>query len=349
VADVKQRQKREDMNFIGRMARSCGYVSILLLYFPLGALSGGRLDASVTDLEVQAVPIQLDRKNPTRSRFGELVFLAGFELRSTDPRFGGLSGLASDQTGRGLFIVSDRGRWLSVELNLGADGSLIGFGAWRIGPLPPFKRKPLGRHDRDAEAIARTGDGSYLVAFEHNHRLWRYQRSPAGFIAAPIPLEMPAELLRAPMNGGLEGVTVLPDGKILTLTEKYKDGSGYLKGWSLWGGDIQRVAYQQSEGFSPTDLATSATGDIYVLERRYELIRGPGARILEFPRLDVESGLLSNGRELLRLEPPLTLDNFEGLTTHKDNGSEEVFYLLSDNNFSTLQRTLLLQFRMRAP
>jgi len=335
------------MNLVERMAKPGGYVSILLLYFLLGALSGGRLDASVTDLEVQAVPIQLDPKNPTRTRFGDLVFLAGFELRSTDPRFGGLSGLASDHTGRGLIIVSDRGRWLSVELNLGADGSLIGFGAWKMGPLPPLKRKQLGRHDRDAEAVARTSNDSYLVAFEHNHRLWRYQRSSAGFITAPVPLEMPAELIHAPINGGLEGVTVLPDGKILALTEKYKDGSGHLKGWSLWEGGIQRVAYQQSEGFSPTDLATSATGDIYVLERRYHLFRGPGARILEFPRVDLESGVLANGRELLRLEPPLTLDNFEGLATHEDDRGEKIFYLISDNNFSPLQRTLLLQFRLQ--
>jgi len=331
------------------MPKRCCYVTALLLSFLLGVLTSERLYASVTRLLVRAVPIKLDPENTSHTRFGLLTFLAGFELRSEDSRFGGLSGLAVDRTGRGLLIVSDRGRWLSSDFNLDSDGSLIGFGGWKMGPLPPLEGKRLGRHDRDAEAITQVGDDSYIVTFEQNHRVWCYQLSPAGFITPPTPLEMPAELARAPFNGGLEAVTVLPDGRILALTETYRDRNGYLIGWLLGDRGFERVAYHQSPGFSPTDLATSATGDIYVLERRYDLLRGPAARILEFSIDNLKSGVLANGRELLRLEHPLTVDNFEGLATHQDGRGDEIFYLVSDNNFSLLQRTLLLQFRLRRP
>jgi hypothetical protein len=104
-----------------------------------------RLYESVTCLHVQTVPVRLDPDDTSRTRFGLLTFLAGFELRSDDSRFGGLSGLALDRTGSRLLILSDRGRWLSAELNLDSDGSLIGFDTWKMGPLPPFQGKRLGR------------------------------------------------------------------------------------------------------------------------------------------------------------------------------------------------------------
>ncbi len=324
-------------------------MTISVLCFLFGVLISERLYAAVIRLNVQTVPIQLDPRDTSRTRFGLLTFLAGFELRSDDTRFGGLSGLTLDRTGKGLLIVSDRGRWLSAELNLDPDGSLIGFGAWKMGPLPPLKGKRLGRRDRDAESIARMGDDSYIVTFEQNHRAWIYQLSPSGFVTPPIQLHMPAELARAPINGGLEAVTVLPDGKILALTEGYRDREGYLKGWLFGASGFERVAYRQSGGFSPTDLATSAAGDIYVLERDYDLLRGPAVRILEFASANLKSGVLAEGRELLRLEHPLIVDNFEGLATHEDAQGDEIFYLVSDNNFSPLQRTLLLQFRLRRP
>jgi hypothetical protein len=341
--------KERNMKVTRSISISTCCLALFLLFFSLSIFSDERLYASATRLLVEAVPIQLDPEDPSRSRFGLLTFLAGFELRSEDARFGGLSGLAMDRTGRGLLILSDRGRWLSAELKLDPGGSLIGFGTWKMGPLPPLKGRRLGRYDRDAEGIAQVGDDSYIVTFEQNHRAWLYQLSQESFVSPPVQLDMPAELARAPSNGGLEAVTVLPDGKILALTERYKDRDGYLKGWLLGDRGFVRVAYRQAGGFSPTDLATSATGDIFVLERRYDLLRGPAVRILEFPSANLNSGVLADGRELLRLEHPLTVDNFEGLATHEEAQGDEIFYLVSDNNFSLLQRTLLLQFRLRRP
>ena len=52
-----------------------------------------------------------------------------------------------------------------------------------------------------------------------------------------------------------------------------------------------------------------------------------------------------NGEDLLRLDPPLRLDNFEGIAVQED-AAGTLIYLISDNNFQPFQRTLLLQFRL---
>ena len=55
------------------------------------------------------------------------------------------------------------------------------------------------------------------------------------------------------------------------------------------------------------------------------------------------------GEELARLEPPLTIDNFEGIAITRGAGSGARLYIVSDDNYSILQRTLLLMFELQAP
>ena len=40
------------------------------------------------------------------------------------------------------------------------------------------------------------------------------------------------------------------------------------------------------------------------------------------------------------------MDNFEGLALRRDRAGRTLLYLVSDDNFVPLQRTLLLQFRL---
>jgi hypothetical protein len=47
------------------------------------------------------------------------------------------------------------------------------------------------------------------------------------------------------------------------------------------------------------------------------------------------------------MAPPLTVDNFEGMTAVIDAAGGIRFYLVSDDNASSTQRTLLLAFDWR--
>jgi hypothetical protein len=51
----------------------------------------------------------------------------------------------------------------------------------------------------------------------------------------------------------------------------------------------------------------------------------------------------------LRFAPPLTTDNYEGIAALPRPDGSVRFYLISDDNFSRLQRTLLLAFDWSPP
>lgn len=297
-------------------------------------------------LAVEAIPIRLSAEEPGPQRLGGLTFVSGFELRSPDRRFGGLSGLALSADGSMLYAVSDRGFWISIVTRHDAEGRLITLGAMEMADLQTPAGTPVGSGQRDAEGLAWERDGSFIVSFEQIHRLWRYPPPPAAFRAPAQPMPVPAELAGAPNNGGIEGIAVLPDGRILMITEEYENPDGSVKGWFLEQGRFDSVSYVPSQGFRLTDIAALANGDILVLERRYGLLSSWAARIKRVPKESLRAGARLSGQELARLDPPLVVDNFEGIAVREDPNAGTLVYIISDDNYSPLQRTLLLQFRL---
>jgi hypothetical protein len=293
-------------------------------------------------LHVELIPIDLDRRDPERAEYDRLVFLGAFLLSSSDPRFGGLSGLAIGVDGR-LYAVSDRGFWLSAHMHLHATGRLINLSDWEIASLLTPEKRAVRKHLADAEALARAPDGSFVVAFEHAHRIWRYGAPPKGFLDAAVPVPIPSEILRAPRNGGLEAIGVLPNGRIVAIAEELQNRDRSLKAWLVDNGQSAQLSYVPSDGFRPSDAATLKNGDVLVLERRYSLFRYFSARLKLIKAQDIRPGAMLAGEELLRLAPPLTVDNFEGVAVSETNRGVMIF-LISDDNYFQLQSTLLLQF-----
>jgi hypothetical protein len=79
----------------------------------------------------------------------------------------------------------------------------------------------------------------------------------------------------------------------------------------------------------------------------YSVLLGANARIVLLRAADIRPGAALRGTELARLSPPLTVDNMEGLSVREaPDGKGVLLYVISDDNFSALQRTLLLQFRL---
>lgn len=295
---------------------------------------------------VEMIPIQLDPQNPALARVGRLTYLSGFELRSTDPRFGGLSGLALISGGNVLYAISDRGYWVRASLQHDAEGRLVAMREWSLGELLTPEGDAVSGLLIDAEGLTSGPDGSFIVSFERVHRLWRYPPPPAAFSSPPRPLPVPAELDHAPSNGGIEGVTVLRDGRILIVTEEYRNPDGSVKGWLIRDDQFEPLSYLPSAGFSPTDLATLANGDVLVLERHYSRLTGVAIRIKLLSAASIRPGSQLKGEEIAALAPPLAVDNFEGMAVREDPKLGTLIYIISDNNYSLLQKTYLLQFRL---
>lgn len=316
---------------------------VLLLLVTAAAASCQRKDSNAAKLDVTAVRLGKATAQGAPIRFGKLALLSALELRTEHPHFGGLSGLSVTDN-KILYAISDRGRWFSARLWLDASGALVRLDAWRTGRLKqPGGAAVTGRYG-DAEALARDENGSWLVSFEWKHRLWRY----ASLAGEPTAVDgLRAKLDRAPGNGGVEALTVLEDGRILAICEHYANPDGSLKGWLGRPARFESISYVSSEGFAPTDLATLAGGEVLVLERRYTPRTGAAIRIRKIDKQSLESGTRVVPREIARLAPPLAVDNFEGLAVHSDpKHGDTTLYMVSDDNFSRRQRTLLYQFRL---
>jgi hypothetical protein len=274
------------------------------------------------------------------SRVGRLEFRAGFLLGSTDPRFGGLSGLWLASDGGRLIAVSDRGSLWQAELVHADDGTLLGFGAWRViepatAPGDPTDGK------RDAEALAELGD-DLAIAYEGAHRLRRVPRAAPAAAAAALPI--PRELVE-PHNRGIEALVGLEGGALLAIAEGVRDESGDRAAWLIQDGRIAALGYTPGAGFAPTG-ADRLDDTIYVLERRVTLA-GLLARVVALDAGEIEPGARLAGRELAVLGPPALSDNFEGIAARRAPDGSVLLYLLADDNFMALMRSVLLQFALR--
>jgi hypothetical protein len=83
-----------------------------------------------------------------------------------------------------------------------------------------------------------------------------------------------------------------------------------------------------------------------LLQRRYTVAGGQGMRLSLKSADQIKPGQRMLDVELARMTPPLSVDSFEGLAVHADPTGGWTIYLLSDDNFNPLQRTLLLRFHL---
>ncbi|WP_420867243.1 esterase-like activity of phytase family protein [Azospirillum baldaniorum] len=265
---------------------------------------------------------------------------------------GGLSGLWVSDSGDRFAAVSDNGKSVTGRLSYDAQGRLAGAGHYDVRPLTLDKSPDYRGRLNDSEDLVRLPGGGWLVPFERNHRILRYEGAdrPEG---APRKLPVPPGLENAPANGGVEALAALPDGRILAIEEGDDDGVRERHAWIAsvelkTRGDWQPLTYRAAPRFRPTAAAPLPDGGVLVLERRVSLLGGWAARIVHVPTDSLRGGATMDGVELARLEPPLPTDNFEGLAVRPGEDGNLLVYIVSDDNRSPLQRTYLMMFQLPA-
>ncbi|RMD86743.1 MAG: hypothetical protein D6807_09165 [Alphaproteobacteria bacterium] len=312
-------------------------------------------DEAPVDGPVTVASRPLDLYTPPRPergrRIGALEFLAGLELKSDRPEFGGFSGLAVDDAGTHILALSDGAFWLSARLHL-EDSLPVGItDAW-MAPLRGPNGPLVAKEDRDAEALIGV-PGGFIVAFEHHQRLLFYpdtapwQDVPTLLHQHGERVQVPAQVLDNPPNGGLEAGVRLADGRLLLFSEERSAGPGLKRAWLLDpDGRAAALAYAAPKGFGATAAARLPEGDILLLLRNFTRVRGVTVLLHRIPAGAVAADSVLRGEELARLAPPLTVDNLEGLAVRRDGTGRTLLYLISDDNFNPLQRTMLLVFAL---
>ena len=321
----------------------------------LGAVAAARPalaetpDTSRIPVAVSARPIAaFEPRNPEKTRFGRLDFRSGLVLSGSHSRFGGLSGLWRGPGGTDLVAVTDNGFWLTGTL-ASRNSRLTGLEGAELAPILGSSGRPLHRsryYDTESLCIA---DGIAYLGVERTHDVLRFDWAAEGVMARARIVPVPREVKRLPDNRGLEAIGVVPPGQplagaIVGIAERSGAEDEPTLGVIL-GRQPGLFRVIRHGGFDITDLAFLPDGDLLLLERWYRALRGVGMRIRRIPAASLKVGALLDGPALIEADLGQEIDNMEGLAVHQD-GLKTVLTLISDDNFSFLQRTVLLEFAL---
>ena len=313
-----------------------------LLGWTLVALGLGSSTLPAAPISVEIQPVTLNPERPEQLTVGKLLYRGGLVISSSTAEFGGLSALGVSADGDRMVALTDRGRRFASRLVYDEVGNLAGLRRTTLDTMANIDGTPLmAKSDSDIESMSPGVEGEIIVAFERRHRIWRYL---PGRIK-PEPLRHPAELSHLPPNNGIEGLALLNDGRLFAISE----GPTGLPTTLAWASGLKNwstMTYALKGGFRPTGAATLAKGDVLVLERRFTLRDGVAGRIRRINSTDIVPGEHLNPDLVAEFRDPVAVDNFEGIAVRQGPRGETLIYIVSDNNFNPLQRTILMMFEL---
>jgi len=291
----------------------------------------GVFDSTAVVVESHSVP--LNSQDASQTAVGDFHYAGGIAISSRDTdQLHGLSDLEIAGTDR-LIVVGDSGILLEARLMFDAAVRLAGLADARMTRLRDEDGTfPTDKTDVDAEGLALMPGGDRLVSFERRHRILLYPASGSA------PRRVPAPDEAFPANGGIEALAADPEaGEDAYLVGAEVSGST----WSCRAAAacIQGPRVEKPEEFGLVAMRRLPRGQSAYLLRAYDAVRGVrvSLQIVEMGKIVAHMDLTA----------PLTVDNFEGLGVVQRPDGGFRFYLISDDNASPSQRTLLVAFDWR--
>lgn len=273
---------------------------------------------------------------------GELQLTGAWELTSPHGRFGGFSALAAMPGGR-LIAGTDRGFLLDLDLSDGTPRAVPG--SYRFVGISGRGRKEVV----DLESLTRDpATGTLWGGFEFDNLVLRWTTDGTRTITAP------PEIADWDLNSGAEAMVRLADGRFLLIEEGDHEGiegqhQAFLyPGEPAEGGSPLVSHFAAPGGYDPVDVTELPDGRLLILLRRVRYFipaRFDTAIMIADPKA-IRPGAVWRGRMIQRLEGGIFADNFEGIAyvPSAADPAKGNIWLISDNNFSVFQRSLLLRF-----
>lgn len=259
----------------------------------------------------------------------------------------GISALAWDQDEELLYGVTDQGLVHHLRPTFNND-SLTSVELIASYKLLKKDGKRLKGKQRDAEGAfvinagnGVRGDSELVVSFEKKPQIIRF--TPQGkwkklYILPPILADQ--KNYRTP-NQMLEAVTLHPDKGILTIAQRPMQGRNNQLLHAL-SGESWEYRMENHKGNGVTAMEALPDGRILFMERAWHSLLSPLIVTLKEGRFSADGELELKIIASLNSSKGWALDNFEGLTHHR----EQRFFMVSDDNNSLLQRTLLFYFEL---
>lgn len=310
--------------------------AVLLLILVIGLAPGTWWRSPSAPADTRQVLQVLPLAGEGASR-GPVRLLGAWELRSPNDDFHGYSALAAmaDNT---LLAVSDSGRMMRFAPP-GESGRRV-----ELGAVAPGEKND--KRLADVEAIARDGpSGRLWVAYEGSNAIERHE--PDGTVIRAQPPAM----RRWASNAGPEAMARLTDGRFIVLSEGRVAWIGAATRGLLFPGDPVEGArpaefrFAPPDGYRPVDIGPLPDGRVLVLLRSVEWGWPPsfGTRVVLADPAQIRAGETWRGQTVFEIAEPSLSENYEGLAIVPGKGGDAVVWLISDDNRSAFQRTLLLK------
>lgn len=292
--------------------------------------------ARADDLPIIATPVDLGEGLDPQTHLPGATFVGGWHLNSDNPALGGLSGLDLFPSGN-LLTVTDEGAF--VWINVGDDGAPA---SAHLAEMLGSDGQVIGaKREKDAEGLA-LQDGLALVSLERDHRILAFDLEGCGVNARGADVAQLGDRISGmardmDSNGGAEGLALeAPTGELLIGIETLDVGAPIAK---LADNRVAGILFHIADGQAPRITGLDTLNDqLFVLRREYEA--GYGNTIL------VQRAQDGYTETLVHLDPTVTVDNFEGIAAVETPEGVRL-WIVSDNNFSPNQRTLLFAFDVK--
>ena len=284
------------------------------------------------------------------SRFGALEFRGGLVLTSNDRAFGGISSAAHGAGRRAFLAVTDQGSWLRGRI-VYRDGKPVGIADAEMAPMLGPDGKPLAAQRLVRHRVARRARRACFMSASSGS-----SRSCASTSAATVLRRAASRSRCRPASRRFsynKSLECLAAGAARLAARRHADRRHRAqprcrRQSSLVSAQAAtksaRFTVKRSDDFDVSDCTVLPPADLLLLERRFSVTGGLGMRIRRIPLAAIKPGALVDGPVLIDADLGSQIDNMEGIAVHRNAAGEIVLTLVSDDNFSPLQRNLLLQF-----
>ena len=216
--------------------------------------------------------------------------------------------------------------------------------------LGPDGRPITARGWFDSESIALDGPLVY-IGLERVNQVLRFDFSKGFTRSRGEVVPLPAAARKLPYNKGLEALVMVPKGlplagTLIAISERGLDADGNLIAFLIGGPSPGQFSVRRTDNFDVSDAVLLPPGDLLVLERKASWLTGIGVRIRRIALKSVAPGAVVDGPSIFDADLSHEIDNMEGIDAHVTEEGDTVLTMVSDDNFSMIQRTLLLQFTL---
>ena len=289
------------------------------------------------DLRVVVRPVALARHADPDFHLGAFRLEGAWQLASRWSNFGSYSALLAMPDGTFL-AFSDSGTYLRFSPPDTRRKILMG------GDL--LSGYPMAKTGRDVESATRDPkSGRIWLGVEWSNSVVRLARD-----LRPAGKERPSSIRRWGENSGPEAMVRLSDGRFVLLREAFagwfesrRHDAVVFEGDPVAKARSWHFVFEGPEGFCPTDMTELPDGRVLILMRKLVWPapqRFAGRLAIADPR-DIRPGKPWTARTVARIASSLPVDNFEGIAVLPAPAGRLAVWIISDDNVSSFQRTIL--------